>query len=365
MVIYITKYDPDRITRPLLARRACSGLKIYTIRRLLEYYNLWKLTAGADKISRRAIEPLLGLAMSLASRKAGDDVIVVLNPEGILSLKKLCSSARIILDYMDVMMNDEGKLNPAEKICVEECDGVIFWSRHLMNYVTRVCRVKKYTYIPYGASLELFNPAIINSLYSKEKFGVKGKVTISYSGGVWRPRGSSGELQGVMKLPKALSIVMKACRNAIFMLNSPLDYGFMKELKKHGVLEKTVWLKPLRFNHPLRQMFFSASDILVATSSRHPTVYYAERMKVFEYMASRRAIVADGSPGIRSVLGEYALYSRTNDPRELADLIIELIHDEEERRELADKVFDRFVENYEWRVLAPRYREFLLDLHEQ
>jgi glycosyltransferase involved in cell wall biosynthesis len=78
--------------------------------------------------------------------------------------------------------------------------------------------------------------------------------------------------------------------------------------------------------------------------------YYASPIKLFEYMASRRAIVASDLPAFADVIadGESALLIPPSDVNALAAAIIRLRDDSALRKHLADCAYERVMAHYTW-----------------
>jgi glycosyltransferase involved in cell wall biosynthesis len=102
-----------------------------------------------------------------------------------------------------------------------------------------------------------------------------------------------------------------------------------------------------------------AADVLVApytTASRE----FISPLKLFEYMAAGRPIVATGRPVLREVLtdGENALLARPDDPADLATQINALLADETLRATLSKQARGD-VEAYTWTARADSILRFL------
>jgi len=86
---------------------------------------------------------------------------------------------------------------------------------------------------------------------------------------------------------------------------------------------------------------------------------YTSPLKLFEYMAARRAIVASDLPSTREVLdaGVHGVMVPPEDPEALAIAIEQLLHDRALRDRLGAAARRR-VEDYDWRQRAARIVEF-------
>jgi glycosyltransferase involved in cell wall biosynthesis len=82
--------------------------------------------------------------------------------------------------------------------------------------------------------------------------------------------------------------------------------------------------------------------------------YYTSPMKLFEYMASHRAIIASDLPGIAEVItdGENALLVPPSDAPALAEAIKRLRDDAALRQRLADAAYTEVMAHYTWAARA-------------
>ncbi|MFN8375474.1 MAG: glycosyltransferase [Anaerolineae bacterium] len=102
-------------------------------------------------------------------------------------------------------------------------------------------------------------------------------------------------------------------------------------------------------------LHLSACDVCVLPLPRteHNT-FYASPLRLFEYMASRRALIASDLPAWDSVLtdGEHALLVGASDARELAEALTRLYGDPLLRQTLADSAHTHVMQHYAWDVRA-------------
>ena len=103
-------------------------------------------------------------------------------------------------------------------------------------------------------------------------------------------------------------------------------------------------------------VYLKAADVLVLPNKRgnQNSAYYTSPLKLFEYMASQRPIVASDLPAIREVLNEAnAVLVKPDDPKALAEgvkrvLAADRLADRLARQALAD------VHNYTWQKRAEK-----------
>ena len=91
--------------------------------------------------------------------------------------------------------------------------------------------------------------------------------------------------------------------------------------------------------------------------------YYTSPMKLFEYMASGRAIIASNLPSIAEVItdGENALLVQPSDAAALADAIKRLRDDAALRQRLADAAYSEVMAHYTWAARAKNILKAIQD----
>jgi len=374
--LFVTGFDPLSYRRPLLAKKALPHLKIYHFSKfkrmglignlLLKYF--LKIAKAEGLICKRSrsggdyyVSALLRDSLgSLEFKGLQASAVIALNPY-LASRVIWGAESTVILDWMDVWMTPEGEMNPLDVIAAEEADGVVFWSKPMMELITRKIHLKKYTYIPHGIDLSVFDPLRYGrrDRFTRE-IGIKDRFVLLYSGGLWRSNGI--DLQGTDKMLEAFSLVARKLGDALLLLQVPkLDEPTLTLIKRLRISSKVKVIGPLPYASFLRQSAFAAADILLAPSSKHPTVYYAEKIKLFQYMAAGRAIVAEKTPGSLSALGRAAFFVELGDVKGMAEAIIELVSNKELREELGARARER-AQLFEWEKLAPAYRRFVFEV---
>lgn len=109
-------------------------------------------------------------------------------------------------------------------------------------------------------------------------------------------------------------------------------------------------------------LYLSAFDVCAMP---HPWTeqfaYYTSPVKLFEYMASKRAIVASDLPGFAEVLAheESALLVPPEDAGALAGAITRLRDDPALRRRLAERAYEQVTTRHTWQARAEAIRRFV------
>ena len=105
--------------------------------------------------------------------------------------------------------------------------------------------------------------------------------------------------------------------------------------------------------------YLAASDVLVLPNSEKGLSEFTSPLKLFEYMAAKRPIVASDLPSLREILSESnAVMVRPDDPAALAEGIQKVLEDEELAKKLAGNAYID-VQQYSWDKRAMRILEFV------
>ncbi|AET33366.1 glycosyltransferase [Pyrobaculum ferrireducens] len=277
--------------------------------------------------------------------------IIIKNLVGVLAAR--WAGRRVVVDLMDLWHCDREDVafNAVDFAAFRRADCVIAWSRAIQTLL-KSYGLKCVEYLPFGIDLEVFDPlkAPKNLIYEKYP-QLEGKTIIGYSGGGhW--------YHGTYKLITAFKLIEKRHRDVVLAIQTWGQNKLIKSLIEKVGVRNYVLVQPTSFNDPLRLSMLRASDVLVLTASRYPTVYLSERSTLFNYMAAGNAIVAEATPGSLGVLryGENALLSKFNDVVNLATQIERLIKDESLRYELGANVRKDLETKYSWDVLKIKIR---------
>lgn len=359
-IIYITTHNPLTYRRPVFAKKALPNIQIFnyntiykqrlqTLGKLLGWMhkrliNIEKLIYGRSYILSTWFQQYVN---KLVLKGCYPDAVITLN--NFLASRNLWEKGKIIIDLMDVFDTQN----------LEEADGIIFWSKAFMDIMTRKLKIKKYVYVPYGIDLKNFDPLKYgNPKWFREKYSLKNKFVLTYSGGIWRKNGV--DLQGIDNMLKAFSKVSKKLEKTILILQVfGIDFETLKLIKELGIEDKIIVVGQLPFNAFKRLSLFSATDVFIAPTSRHPTAYYAERMKYFQYMAAAKPTIVEESPGAKNVFGNSAYYVNLGDYDSMVEGILDLYYNEDLRDYLGRKARERIYEVFEWSKLIPVYRNFI------
>lgn len=379
-ILYLTSLDLQTFRRPKLAKMALPQIKpinyTKTWRTSMKnviissiYYRLKKFERVFSKNQRWGGDYLLSayyydfVNYLLLVKNLNPHTVITLNTPLALGTKMLNRDIAVIVDWMDVWMWPWDEMNSVDVKTIERADAVIFWSRPFMEVMTKRLGIRRAAYIPCGIDLRIFDPLRQGDAEGvKRRFNLENKFVILYSGGLWRIGGM--ELQGVDKVIEAFALFSRKVKDTLLALQiHNYDVKFLKDIEKLGISDKVVLIGKLpSFSDPTRQGIFSVADILILPASRHPTIYYAERMKAFQYMAAAKPVIAEKTPGAESALGDTAIYVRLGDVEEISDAMFNLYNDHELRAKLGERARQKVESQYDWSVLIPKYRDFILQI---
>ena len=103
-------------------------------------------------------------------------------------------------------------------------------------------------------------------------------------------------------------------------------------------------------------LYLKACDVLVLPNSGKDKIsrYYTSPLKLFEYMASKRPIVASNLPSIRDILNESnAIFVEPDNPKKMAEGINIVLSDKKLSKKIVENAFCD-VKKYTWDLRADR-----------
>ncbi len=110
-------------------------------------------------------------------------------------------------------------------------------------------------------------------------------------------------------------------------------------------------------------LWLKAADVLILPNKKGTKISeeHTSPLKLFEYMASRRPIVASDLPSIREILTENeAIFFNPDDAHDLAYAIKNILWNQKLAEEISEASFLK-VENYTWDKRAKRALDFISD----
>lgn len=200
--------------------------------------------------------------------------------------------------------------------------------------------IKKYSgpilVAPDGVDLHLFSnfPSRINA---REQLGLPNdRHIVVYAGHLYFWKGVDTLLDSAKWLPAVLFVLVG---------------GTPEDIQRYKL--KALYQKNILFSgfvrHDKVPMYLSAADVLVLPNSGKKLIssHYTSPLKLFEYMASGKPIVASDVPSLGEILnGNNSFIFRADDANDLANTITEAINDPSAKDKAREALKD--VQKYTW-----------------
>ncbi len=176
---------------------------------------------------------------------------------------------------------------------------------------------------------------------------------VCYTGHLLRWKGVYTLVESATQLPEAQFLIVGGM---------PED---IKALRRFAASQHTTNVQLVGHVAPTEvPLYQAAADVLVLPNSARETIsaHYTSPLKLFEYMAAGRPIVASDLPSIREVLTDRvtAMLVKPDDPLALASKLTALLGNSALQRQLAAQA-QSTVERYGWRKRAAAIVEFLVE----
>lgn len=185
---------------------------------------------------------------------------------------------------------------------------------------------------------EDFNPDKTN-LFTKEQIGLDEGITIGYVGGF-------APWHGLDILIQAVSLLKNECKkiNLLLIGDGPMRRKIIEMSER--MEDCITMILPGRVRHSELHNFMSLSDIMVMPNSND----YGSPMKIFEYMAMKKPVIAPDYPPLRDVIKNRVdgMLIKPNNYRILSETIQELMRNKMLMDRLGENARKRVIEEHNW-----------------
>jgi len=199
-----------------------------------------------------------------------------------------------------------------------------------------------------GVDLEKFNIKNTQEECRKRLSLPLDKKIVLYTGHLYEWKGAQTLAKASQFLPKDMEIY--------FIGGTDKDVRRFKT-QNSKLKIKIVGYKP----HSEIPFWLKAADVLVLPNSAKKEIskYWTSPLKMFEYMASKRPIIASDLPSIREILNENnAFLVEPDSPEKLAEGIKDALKNPKFSSKILNQAFQD-VQNYTWQKRAKNILEFL------
>lgn len=220
------------------------------------------------------------------------------------------------------------------------CDTISVSSRRLSEECQKYKIPKEHIYpAPVGADLEMFHPRT-SGVRVREKYNISGSV-VTYI----------GQLHGgqyAEQFIKAVKIVLNQKQNVCFMV---VGHGYrlpelMKLSEELDVAKNLIFTRSIP--HDEISLYIAAADITIACFEDNDITRCKSPLKIAEYLASGKPIVASDVGEVKYMLGGAGILTLPGDPEDLARGILKLLEDEPLKIRLGKKARMRALDIYNW-----------------
>jgi glycosyltransferase involved in cell wall biosynthesis len=372
--LYVTSFPITRYRRPILAALALKTLginiKILDGWGVVYHYRPFSTLSRISKYLPKSLEWITKdvcyeKALSSAISKLNPILLINLNLLGAISVRKLFSRIPLILDIQDFNIQLDGTipLYDLQILRYSHPELVIFASKTILNLVEKRYPklLKRTAHIPFGIDLSTFDKfySSANPNAFRLQFQISDEYVLTFTGAAYFS--GSAEGQGVELMLKAIKTVRKEISNIKIVIQaantaSEVFHWIVKLLKNLGLEDCTILLPLTHPYHQLRMNMLKASDVLLLPVGNVPTTYYAENIKLYEYMACAKPIAMVATPARLSVLNDRSAFiAHKRSPEEFASRIIESLVNRDEAVKKAAEARKLVEKKYDWRILVPLY----------
>lgn len=203
---------------------------------------------------------------------------------------------------------------------------------------------------PDGVDIEMFECSNVRMFEAREKLGLpQDKKIVLYTGHLY-------SWKGVQTLAEASQFLPE--NTEVYFIG-----GTAEDIKKFKINGYPISIKIV--GHRLHQeipYWLKAADVLVLPNSGKEEIsrHWTSPLKMFEYMASKRPIVASDLPSIREILNEHnAILVEPDNPEALAQGIKKALEDKLLSDKISEKAFSD-VQQYTWQKRAEKILSHIL-----
>lgn len=200
------------------------------------------------------------------------------------------------------------------------------------------------------------------AVYTGQLFDWKGAETLVRAGEILKSRNVEIYIVGGGGPPKARALQDLAQSSGTS--RAIRQHASMRVLAKSGAEAAADLLFVGQKPHSEIPLWLKAADVLVLpnTGKQKISRYYTSPMKMFEYMASGRPIVASDLPSLREILTENeTVFFLPGDPQDLASAIKEILANPPLADRLSQNALKK-VQNHTWSARSKHAIDFITSL---
>ena len=287
---------------------------------------------------------LFGLGSTLAARRLGLPLVLTVDADLLLERQLVGDPLTGLQGWLARRMAEVSFRVAGRLICVSEAA-----ARHFIEHWA--VDPAKVVVLPNGVDLGPFEncPTLADA---RRQLGLAEGPTIMFVGG-FQP------WHGLETLLSSFAMVVRRFRDAKLVLvgDGPVRLGVEARIVALG-LSAQVCLTGAVPNGQV-PLWLAAADVVVAPYGRLPYTLWFSPLKVYEYMAAGKAIVASGGGQIGEVIrpGYNGLLFEADDVTELAEVLGDLLADPAGREELGRNARQQAIAQHSWEQYTRRLEQ--------
>lgn len=248
-------------------------------------------------------------------------------------------------------LNLESLAKIVEKFNFSKADKIMVVSEALKEYVIKKgISKRKVEVLPNAVNSELFNPQVATTDSLPEKFKIQ-KTKKFILGFV----GSLKPWHGIRLLTEAFLKLYKEDRNYhLLVVGEGPEKKFLEEVQKRSHLNGALTLLGAVPHHRVPGLI-QHMDVAIAPYPKLENFYFSP-LKLFEYMAMGKPVVASNSGQIKNIIkhGQDGLLFTPGNQKSLIQQIEILRNNPHLRQTLGEKAAQKVLKNYVWEKNAQR-----------
>lgn len=291
---------------------------------------LFQMSRKVDAVYVRQMNSFLPL---LIARIFGVFVIYELPNDPFLAYENSKPLRRVFEKFMD-------------KCSMGLADEVVVLSRWSKERLTRLGGIPapKISVMPSGADLNLFRP--MDKIECRKNLGLD--PSLLYVGFV----GSFHADQGIDLLIDAAPSILSRSENVRFLLvgDGPMSGPWKDRVEGLGIGGAFIFSGQVEYGNVPE--YIGAMDVCLAP--HRPSTNQASPVKIFDYMACRRPIVASDIEVVREIVRgcDCAVLVDPEKPDDLSEGLMRILEDEKVGGSMAERGFSHVVEHYDRRKIV-------------
>lgn len=242
----------------------------------------------------------------------------------------------------------------SEKLGYKHANKIIAVAQGIKDGIIELYSVpdEKIVVIENGANIELFKP--MDQEQAKKELNLD--KDINYVCFV----GNLAPWQGVEYLIQAAPSILVSCTNIRFLIvgNGPMKNEWIQYAQKLGVYDKFIFTGSVPYEQV--PLYINSGLVCIAPFKKDRI---ASPMKIYEYLACNKPVVASNIPGISDLLNNSGggIAVTPENPEELADAVIKILKDKKFRENMTEKGRKYILKYHTWENVAKRVFEILVD----